>query len=466
MKAPRSLSLRVSLYLLCALFLGPIVFWALYVGASLAGIAGNIYMNPEDLAAHAVHRLVLQSVFTSADGSRSIRPTAALAAQIERTPTLRYAVFDMHGRQALSGSSDELIAALGSFARVLPTGGKLDLVVTIDDELVAGQLATDDWTIVAVSGYQFEWSNFPIAMLGELSAALRWSVPAFLFGVILIWISVKQGLAPLRRAALQAENISIESLQQRLPKDGMPDEVVPLIEALNDALGRVDAGVARQRRFIANAAHELRTPIAALRARMEDVERGEVKTDLLRLSRHLKAVVDQLLASARLSERKTSIAQDIDLAAILLSQVADFTPLAIQCGREIEFRGPASGIAFSGDKLAIESILANLIDNALRAEPRGSAIIVHVDACGIVEIIDHGEGVLEADRQLIFEPFWRKSEGSSGAGLGLAIVKELVEFHDGTIAMKETKGGGATFIVDLSRRVAHESSNAVARSEE
>lgn len=123
--------------------------------------------------------------------------------------------------------------------------------------------------------------------------------------------------------------------------------------------------------------------------------------------------------------------------------VTDYTPLVIECERRIEFETAATSVFVRGNRRAIESVVANLIDNALRAEPVGRTVIVRVRDDDVVEVIDHGEGVAESDRELIFEPFWRKSE--TGTGLGLAIAKELIEKLQGRIWVEDTLGGGATF---------------------
>ena len=98
-----------------------------------------------------------------------------------------------------------------------------------------------------------------------------------------------------------------------------------------------------------------------------------------------------------------------------------------------------------GTEYALKSVIANLINNALRAEPEGGTVVVRVRADAGVDVVDHGEGIEEADRELIFEPFWRKSEATPGTGLGLAIAKELTEALGGRIWVEETPGGGATF---------------------
>lgn len=117
--------------------------------------------------------------------------------------------------------------------------------------------------------------------------------------------------------------------------------------------------------------------------------------------------------------------------------------------RNIEFEGPPCAVMARGDCRALESVVANLIDNALHAEPEGGAIIVPVTTNASLQVIDHGAGVAESDRELIFEPFWRKREARPGTGLGLAIVKEIVELHGGRMSTETTLGGGATFKVSL-----------------
>ena len=104
-----------------------------------------------------------------------------------------------------------------------------------------------------------------------------------------------------------------------------------------------------------------------------------------------------------------------------------------------------------GNRPALESVIANVIDNALRAEPEGGAVHVHVAENATLEVIDHGCGVEEADRELVFEAFWRKNETTPGTGLGLAVAKEIVDAHGGHIWVEDTPGGGATFKLEFPR---------------
>jgi signal transduction histidine kinase len=134
--------------------------------------------------------------------------------------------------------------------------------------------------------------------------------------------------------------------------------------------------------------------------------------------------------------------------------VADYAPLVIENHRNIEFESSGARLIVVGNRRAIECAVANLIDNALRAEPIGGSVIVRVEKGVKISVVDHGEGVPPAARELIFEPFWRGSEASPGTGLGLAIVKELVDLHRGTISLEQTPGGGSTFVIILPQDVA------------
>jgi signal transduction histidine kinase len=225
----------------------------------------------------------------------------------------------------------------------------------------------------------------------------------------------------------------------------VPTEIRPIIAAMNGALARLDASVARMRRFTANTAHELRTPLAVMRARLENEEPSSLKDDLLRDASRLHATVEQLLIAARISENQVTTDEEVDLSETVCQIVADHSPLARRSERGIAVEGEDCGTIVRGNRRAIESVVANLIGNALKAEPVGGTVLVRLRPEGEVEVIDHGEGVAPCHRETIFEPFWRKSEATPGSGLGLAIAKELVAKLHGRICVEETPGGGATF---------------------
>ena len=137
--------------------------------------------------------------------------------------------------------------------------------------------------------------------------------------------------------------------------------------------------------------------------------------------------------------------------------------LAIKHRRQVEFEAPSELVVVHGSEFALQSVVANLVDNALRAEKEGGTVNLRVGADATVEVVDHGEGVAETDRELIFEPFWRKSELTPGAGLGLAIAKELIGALGGRIWVEETRGGGATFKLSFPRVASGDSGHCAVR---
>ncbi|MCX7899598.1 MAG: HAMP domain-containing histidine kinase [Methylocystis sp.] len=152
-----------------------------------------------------------------------------------------------------------------------------------------------------------------------------------------------------------------------------------------------------------------------------------------------------MLIATRLDAHQAALDQCVDLVVVARTIVGDYAPLAFQAGRALVFETATSEVVIRGNRQAIECVVVNLVDNALRAEPSGGAVIVRVREGGVVEVADHGPGVEEQDRERIFEPFWRKSDSTSGVGLGLAIAKDIVDAHGGKISVEKTPGGGATF---------------------
>nr|WP_256448917.1 HAMP domain-containing sensor histidine kinase [Methylosinus sp. KRF6] len=220
-----------------------------------------------------------------------------------------------------------------------------------------------------------------------------------------------------------------------------------LVSSINKALARLDDSAERQRRFLANAAHELRTPVAILMERLDDPAESSLLPKLRRDAERIRNIVEQLLAAVRLDRRVACTQETIDLSEIVQSIVDDHALIAVKTGRQVAFESMERCSLICGDRLAVQSILANLIHNALRAEPEGGAVVVRVLAGRRVEVIDHGDGIAESDRDQIFEPFWRKSDRTPGTGLGLAIAKELMGKLGGRIEVGRTPGGGATFLL-------------------
>jgi signal transduction histidine kinase len=284
--------------------------------------------------------------------------------------------------------------------------------------------------------------HFAIHIANDIA---HYAVPALLAIMLVAWRGVRSALAPLRAAGRQTAEINFRSAQARLPDDSrVPSELLPLMQGINRALDRLQEGFLQQQRFTANAAHELRTPLAILRARIDSLEAHADRTGLQRDAQRITSLVDQMLAIARLEQMAPSEAT-LDLGALAADLVVDFAPLAIDGGREIAFQPPARPVRVRGDTRALASAVGNLIDNALHAEPEGGTVTVTVTDDGMIEVADHGPGICEADRAAMFEPFWRRDEGRVGTGLGLAIVREVATLHGGSARYAENPGGGSVF---------------------
>lgn len=445
----RSVAARLIFVSVIASFIGVTLIAFVNIASQLYDASRSESHSFKYLGALYAQELVVRSLGRPESGRVEIRPTPELIRLSEEVPTLKYSVFDLTTGVAIAGSTGEqqmpprfknrgAIKVLGLYER------------TLDDERgVEGSTSMLDTSfgryIVAVDGALFKWQYPFWDFYNDFIRILPFETPIFILVPAFMWVALKKSLAPLERTVLQAQNIQLKSINQRLPETEVPRELEPLVSAINSLLARLDSGIERERRFSANAAHELRTPIAILTAYVETIQDGAVANELRRHLSQLQSIVEQLLVTARITRSPSQGVEDVDLAATVFAKVSDYTPLIMESVRDIVFEGPTSGVMAKGNVRAIDSVVGNLLDNALRAEPVGGSVLVSVDPGATVSIVDHGEGVPVEDREKIFEPFWRKDENTVGTGLGLSIAKELMEKLGGRIWVEETPGGGATF---------------------
>jgi signal transduction histidine kinase len=228
-----------------------------------------------------------------------------------------------------------------------------------------------------------------------------------------------------------------------IPLDEAPVELKPLVSALNRAFHEIDAHVQKQNRFLGNAAHQLRTPLTLLRAKIEDVADPGLKAELVRDVRRLTSLVSAMLDLARLQNHAIE-KRPIDLAALTRDILADFSPSALDAGIELSLvQAEPSTVVVHGVEAAIRSALANLIGNAL-IHARGAGRIVADLGHGSVSISDDGAGIFPSSERKLIEPFQTGDITKEGAGLGLSIVREIMVAHGGTLTITSAPGRGTT----------------------
>lgn len=264
------------------------------------------------------------------------------------------------------------------------------------------------------------------------------------------WWVLQRGIRPVEELAVQAGEIGLGSLDRHLSADRLPNEILPLVTSFNDGLDRLSASFKSHKRFLDNAAHELKTPLTLMRVHIEGLPVPNLKAPLLQKVQQLTSIVDQLLASARLSSVWAPPHQPVELSILTRDIVADYAPLVHSLKRSIEFRNQSDASSILGHASGLRAAISNLIDNAIRAEPEGGVIELIIQPGPKILVVDHGAGLDPADLASAIMPFWRRDESSRGSGLGLAIVHEMLRLHQAKLTVEPTLGGGATFTADFS----------------
>lgn len=268
--------------------------------------------------------------------------------------------------------------------------------------------------------------------------------------VLLVYVGIKRGLISLDQLK--------EQIARRLPHDTRPieekttpQELQPLVHAMNDLLIKVKGAVDERQQFIANAAHQLKTPLAGLKiqaeAALREKDMGSVQHALKQISTgsdNLGRLASQLLSLARAEPRQPHMEEysEVDLVRLIHEVTAEWVPKALEKSIDLGVKCDLSRLVLLGNPLLLQELLNNLIDNAIRYSPRGSKITVSLKSSpdeAVLSVQDNGPGIADSEQNKVFERFYRVlGTDESGCGLGLAIVREIAHQHDGQVQLSYT----------------------------
>jgi signal transduction histidine kinase len=268
-------------------------------------------------------------------------------------------------------------------------------------------------------------------------------------------LAVRRALAPMKQVSRVAEMIDPATADVRLPTSNVPQELFPLVNAINLALDRLENGLRRQREFNADAAHQLRTPLAILSANIEAMSDKSTAAKLNYDVELMSRIVNQLLLVARLETFSNSNNDKVDVSAIATDVAANLAPLAIASGKNLEVVNGADPVFVRADAEALRAALNNLVENALGHTELATTVSIRLTQGPSVEVIDCGPGVPIDKRNQVFERFWKGDRNGKGAGLGLAIVKQIMTALHGSVSVSGNLHGGATFTLRFPSNLQH-----------
>jgi signal transduction histidine kinase len=387
---------------------------------------------------------IAKSIRRTGTGGLGILVNQDLQEDIDDYPGLWFFVIDVAGNSAQQGDVPTYIA----------------LTVPEPAQLTSGNIAgeTGEQTVAIVRRLDTEFGQIWIVTGGgpEIRFDTVFGNPFFAGLLILLTLVtllvippiVTRQLRGVDEIAAEADKIDVEMRGVRLSPAHVPGELHSLVRAVNSALQRLDDGIERRQRFLADAAHELRTPVAILQTRIESLPDNDQRSRLMLDVARLGNLANQLLDLQRLDADLT-VFERLNLVDLVAQVTADMAPLAIAAGDEISFDAEVDRVMVNADPVALSRAIVNLIQNAVIHGGPKSMIRVGVGRDGAVRVADSGPGIAEAHRQAIFEPFNRIVPLDQGAGLGLSMVRDIVERHNGRITVGDAPDGGALFEIRL-----------------
>lgn len=463
-----TLRARLTLWYVCALAI------ALFVigGLIYVLLARALYVRIDDNL-HAVVEIAMTSLANDlAEGQDQADAARSTAAELSSSQQM-LAIYDDAGRLlAEDGRDEDLEIVLPPLDEIPADDARLLTVIEAEDENDRHRLAVRRATIRPGANYVIVVGSSlepPDEELESLRTNLGYIVPiALVVAGVGGWFLARQSLSPVVSMAERARKIGAENLSERLPVANPRDELGRLAETFNELLGRLETSLTQQRQFMADASHELRTPVTTARTAanvaLQQPHRGEaeyrqtleiVEQQTTRLSR----VVDDMFTLARADAGN----YPVRMTPMYLDEVIDEVVraarvLASMKDVSIE-RVTTPSAAFSGDEDLVRRMIVNLLDNAVRHAPHGSTVRVDLEQTDqgyVISISDTGPGILLHIQPHIFERFYRGNpartrggHSDDGAGLGLALARWIANVHGGDVTLARSSEAGSTFAISL-----------------
>ncbi len=385
--------------------------------------------------------VIARAIARGDDGGLEVRMTPELGELRSETPDLWFVAEDDAGRSVAFGQVPSHYASLVGKLSDLSYAHFRDRSPPYRLSAVVRREVAPAGTITVLGHGKLNTLSLVVIVASNIAAIPIFLLLSLISLFVTPWI-VRRSLAGVSRISREAEQIDVGQRGKRLSEAQVPSEIAPLVRAVNEALGRLDDGYERQRRFIASAAHELRTPIAILRVKVdaaEDAATRRLGIDVERLAN----LAEQLLDLQRMDYDRTD--EPIDLASLVRRVAGDLAPLLIAADRTIEVVVDAAQ-PVHGDAGAIERVVTNLVQNAI--DHGGRHVTIRVIGSAF-EVEDDGAGIPPEERERVFEPFHRLRPRATGTGLGLHLVQQVVERHGGHVSILGAPGGGTVVRIEF-----------------
>ena len=356
------------------------------------------------------------------------------------------------GAQAAPPGADTIGAGLleRSFDRIARPGGQEALWMLTERASLAGRPV---WIQLAMIGDpEWRWRGvIQREMLDHVAIPALVIIPTL---ALAVFLAMRHALHPLLRITHQAEALAgavfAGRAMSKLPEAGLPLDFRRVVIALNAMLAKLEQSLRQQKQFTADAAHQLRTPLAILMLEVSQLPHEPLAARIAGELEALARLVNQLLRFAQAEDAMAGERQTVDVAAVARQACEALAPLALSRGVEIAFDAPDAALRTLGHAALVDAAVTNIVDNALRHSPAGGVVSVLIGAGPRVVVEDRGPGVPEAMKERVFDRFCRATNAAGeGSGIGLALARRVAQLHGGEIRVEDRAGGGARFVLSF-----------------